>query len=48
MTTRPTIVVCEGDQTGQELLDPALRALEPSVLGFERSISGAMLPRATW
>ena len=35
MTTRPTIVVCEGDQTGQELLDQALRALESSVLGFE-------------
>jgi isocitrate/isopropylmalate dehydrogenase len=35
MTTRPTIVVCEGDQTGQELLEQALRALEPSVLGFE-------------
>src|SRR5665213_3279212 len=35
MTTPPTIVVCEGDQTGQELLDEALRALVPSVLGFE-------------
>jgi isocitrate/isopropylmalate dehydrogenase len=35
MTTRPTIVVCEGDQTGQELFDQALRAIEPSVLGFE-------------
>ncbi|HEV3267938.1 MAG TPA: isocitrate/isopropylmalate family dehydrogenase [Acidimicrobiales bacterium] len=35
MSTPPTIVVCEGDQTGQELLDEALRALEPSVLGFE-------------
>jgi isocitrate/isopropylmalate dehydrogenase len=30
-----TIVVCEGDQTGQELLAESLRVLEPSVLGFE-------------
>jgi isocitrate dehydrogenase (NAD+) len=29
------IVVCEGDETGQELLDQALRVLEPKVLGFE-------------
>jgi isocitrate dehydrogenase (NAD+) len=29
------IVVCEGDQTGQELLEEALRVLEPSVLGFD-------------
>jgi len=35
MSTRPTIVVCEGDQTGQELLEQSLRVLEPSVLGFE-------------
>ena len=35
MPTRPTIVVCEGDQTGQELLDESLRALDASVLGFE-------------
>ena len=35
MSTPPTIVVCEGDQTGQELLEEALRALEPSVLGFD-------------
>ena len=27
------IVVCEGDQTGQELLDEALRVLDPGVLG---------------
>ena len=30
-----TIVVCEGDQTGQELLEEALRVLEPNVLGFD-------------
>ena len=32
---RTTIVVCEGDQTGQELLEEALRVLEPNVLGFD-------------
>ncbi len=30
-----TIVVLEGDQTGQELLDQALRVLEPDVTGLE-------------
>jgi isocitrate dehydrogenase (NAD+) len=30
-----SIVVCEGDQTGQELLEESLRVLEPSVLGFD-------------
>ncbi|GAB4109232.1 MAG: homoisocitrate dehydrogenase [Roseiflexaceae bacterium] len=29
-----TIVVLEGDQTGQELLDEALRVLDPSVIGI--------------
>ncbi|HZC19506.1 MAG TPA: isocitrate/isopropylmalate family dehydrogenase, partial [Rubrobacteraceae bacterium] len=37
---RKTIVVMEGDQTGQELLEESLRVLDPSVagldLGFER------------
>jgi 3-isopropylmalate dehydrogenase len=28
------IVVCDGDETGQELLDEALRVLAPDVLGF--------------
>src|ERR1700735_3953416 len=28
------IVVCDGDETGQELLDEALRVLDPAVLGF--------------
>jgi isocitrate dehydrogenase (NAD+) len=32
--TKPTIVVLEGDQTGQELLVEALRVLEPDVVGF--------------
>jgi len=32
---RPTIVVLEGDQTGQELLEEALRALAPQVTGIE-------------
>jgi isocitrate/isopropylmalate dehydrogenase len=35
VATRPTIVVCEGDQTGQELLEESLRALDSSVIGFE-------------
>lgn len=38
--TLPTIVVLEGDQTGQELLEEALRLLTPDVIGlpleFER------------
>src|SRR2546423_6059881 len=29
------IVVLEGDETGQELLEQALRVLEPDVIGFE-------------
>ncbi|MFY9719800.1 MAG: isocitrate/isopropylmalate family dehydrogenase [Candidatus Cybelea sp.] len=32
---QPTLVVLEGDQTGQELLLEALRVLEPRVIGFE-------------
>src|SRR6266705_3430983 len=30
-----TIVVLEGDETGQELLDEALRVLQPDVIGLE-------------
>lgn len=30
-----TVVVMQGDQTGQELLEEALRVLEPNVIGFE-------------
>ncbi len=33
-----TIVVLEGDQTGQELLEAALRVLEPDVIGLELSL----------
>ena len=29
------IVVLEGDETGQELLEQALRVLEPDVIGIE-------------
>jgi isocitrate dehydrogenase (NAD+) len=29
----PTVVVCDGDQTGQELLDQALRVATPELLG---------------
>ena len=31
----PTIVVLEGDQTGQELLEEALRVLDANVIGLE-------------
>jgi isocitrate dehydrogenase (NAD+) len=34
MTDVPRIIVLEGDQTGQELLDQALRVLEPEVCGL--------------
>lgn len=33
--TKPTIVVLEGDQTGQELLEEAVRLLAPDVIGVE-------------
>ena len=36
--TTPTIVVLEGDQTGQELLEESLRVLAPSVTGVEVEI----------
>ena len=35
MPTVPQIVVCDGDETGQELLEAALRVLAPGVLGFD-------------
>jgi isocitrate dehydrogenase (NAD+) len=35
MAPMPRIVVCEGDETGQELLEAALRVLDPVVLGFD-------------
>lgn len=38
MNPTSTIVVCDGDQTGQELLNEALRALDPSVLGFDLNL----------
>src|SRR5688572_21501582 len=34
MTDPLTIVVLEGDQTGQELLEEALRVLDPDLLGL--------------
>ncbi|MFB5192303.1 isocitrate/isopropylmalate family dehydrogenase [Alicyclobacillus fastidiosus] len=33
--SKPTIVVMEGDQTGQELLEQALRVLSPDVTGYD-------------
>jgi isocitrate/isopropylmalate dehydrogenase len=35
MASTTSIVVCEGDQTGQELLDQSIRILDPAVLGFD-------------
>ncbi|MGH2933906.1 MAG: isocitrate/isopropylmalate family dehydrogenase, partial [Gaiellaceae bacterium] len=35
MRDESTIVVLEGDQTGQELLEEALRVLSPDVVGVE-------------
>ena len=35
MSPVPRIVVCDGDETGQELLEEALRVLDPGVLGFD-------------
>ena len=35
MSTTPTIVVCDGDQTGQELLEESLRVMTPELLGVE-------------
>jgi isocitrate/isopropylmalate dehydrogenase len=35
VTTAREIVVCDGDETGQELLCEALRVLDPDVLGFD-------------
>ena len=35
MRDERTIVVLEGDETGQELLDESLRVLQPGVIGIE-------------
>ena len=35
MAEAVTIVVLEGDQTGQELLEQSLRLLDPALLGIE-------------
>src|SRR6266576_2552484 len=35
MADVPRIIVLEGDQTGQELLDQALRLLDPAVYGVK-------------
>lgn len=39
MTARPNLVVCEGDETGQELLEQALRVLSHDVIGIEISLT---------
>jgi isocitrate/isopropylmalate dehydrogenase len=38
MVDRTTLVVCEGDETGQELLEQALRVLDPELLGIALDI----------
>ncbi len=35
MTSPVQLVVCEGDETGQELLEQALRVLDPAVVGID-------------
>jgi isocitrate dehydrogenase (NAD+) len=35
IVTKPTIIVLEGDQTGQELLEEAVRLLSPEVIGVD-------------
>ena len=35
MTERISLVVCEGDETGQELLEEALRVFSPGVLSVD-------------
>jgi isocitrate dehydrogenase (NAD+) len=35
VTSHLSLVVCEGDETGQELLEQALRVLDPGVLGID-------------
>jgi isocitrate/isopropylmalate dehydrogenase len=35
VTSTTRIVVCDGDETGEELLEEALRVLKPDVLGFD-------------
>ncbi len=42
----PTLVVLEGDQTGQELLAEALRVLDPRVTGLETATSSATICRS--
>jgi len=39
------IVVLEGDQTGQELLEEALRVLAPDVIGAELEFPGRSCSR---
>ena len=41
----PTIVVLEGDETGQELLEEALRVLDPEVTGLDASFDSRSLAR---
>lgn len=38
MSTSRQLVVCDGDETGQELLEQALRVMDPDVLGFDLAL----------
>ena len=38
MTTTATIVVCDGDETGQELLEESLRVMTPELLGVDLTL----------
>jgi isocitrate/isopropylmalate dehydrogenase len=38
MNSTSTVVVCDGDQTGQELLEESLRTLDSPVLGFDLNL----------
>ena len=42
----PTIAVLEGDETGQELLEEALRVLDPEVTGLDVSFDRATTSRS--
>src|SRR3954469_20792620 len=46
MRDERTIVVLEGDETGQELLEESLRVLEPGVIGGALELTRLRLPLA--
>ena len=44
MSDRLTITILEGDETGQELLDQAVRVLAPDVVGLSWTSSASTSP----